>query len=236
MPTTLEGALSVISGSTRYNRWIYHSLRDYLSGVVLDIGSGFGDIARYYSSQDKVRRVIVSDKAKEMIERLESSFGKNEKYRVIGMDIAALSVDNETVVRSADTVTCVNALEHIEQDARALQDMYRLMKKGARLVLFVPALPCLYGTLDKLHGHYRRYGREEMRVKLNAAGFRIRAQEFINFFGILTWFLAARVLRQRRFIRTQCNILDRFVPLLENIESIFNPPLGQSLLTVCIKE
>ena len=40
--------LHVVRGSKRYNKWLYSQIAHYIDGVVLDIGSGLGDIARQF--------------------------------------------------------------------------------------------------------------------------------------------------------------------------------------------
>jgi hypothetical protein len=123
-------------------------------------------------------------------------------------------------------------LEHIEGDIGALRRMRDMLKPGGRVVILVPALSCLYGTLDACHGHQRRYTRETLKTKMQSAGFHIEAWRYMNIFGVLTWFLAGRVLKQRKFSEKACYQLDKIVPLLRGIERWFCLPWGQSLVMV----
>ena len=43
---------------------------------------------------------------------------------------------------------------------------------GGNIVVFVPALPSLYGTMDEVSGHHRRYRRAELSAVFAAAGWR----------------------------------------------------------------
>jgi hypothetical protein len=54
----------------------------------------------------------------------------------------------------------------------------------------------------------------------------------MNMFGILTWFFAGRVLKQKEFHKEACHMLDRIVPCLRALESLGSPPVGQSLIMV----
>ena len=51
--------------------------------------------------------------------------------------------------------------------AQALRDFAAVLPQGGRLVLLVPALPALYGTLDVALHHFRRYDKDAL-AKLQA--------------------------------------------------------------------
>ena len=131
-----------------------------------------------------------------------------------------------------DTITCVNVLEHIEGDIGALRRMRDMLKPGGRAVMLVPALSCFYGTLDVCVGHHRRYTQETLKTKMQSAGFYIEACCYMNIFGVLTWFLAGRVLKLKKFSEKTCYQLDKIMPLLRWIERGFRLPWGQSLMMV----
>ena len=58
---------------------------------------------------------------------------------------------------STNAIIMVNVLEHIEDDGSALEYIYKILKPGGSLLLFVPALQFLYNQLDHDHGHFRQY-------------------------------------------------------------------------------
>ncbi len=129
----------------------------------------------------------------------------------------------------------ISVLEHIEDDARALDNIRLLLKQEGRLVLMVPALPAIYGTLDKLVGHYRRYTKKTLTPLLQNHGFKIERQFYMNIFGVVSWFTAGRILKYKIFDPVSCRRLDRFVPIFEKLETFVKPVIGQSLITVCRK-
>ena len=51
----------------------------------------------------------------------------------------------------------------------------------------------IYSVLDRKIGHYRRYGREELRQKLLDAGFFIDRIEYRDCAGVLAWWLSSRL-------------------------------------------
>jgi len=89
--------------------------------------------------------------------------------------------------------------------------------------------------LDKIDNHFRRYAKKDLNYKLEKIGFEIIHQHYMNIFGIITWFLAGRVLRLKGYYTKLNKILDIITVFLNEIESIYPPPIGQSLVTICRK-
>jgi predicted SAM-dependent methyltransferase len=125
-------------------------------------------------------------------------------------------------------------LEHIEQDETALRKIFDLLEPGGRLLLLVPSHPWLYGSLDRHLGHRRRYGKKELRNKLEAMGFKVIFLEYFNRIGILGWFLNSKILRRKRLPSFQLRIYNLLVPLFR-LETLFPLPFGTSLLAVAEK-
>ncbi len=229
-------ALEVVGATGRYQQWIIAHFRPYLSGVVFDIGSGRGDMAELYDVP-QVEKIICSDHSAEMVAFLEKRFiGRKPRYEVL--PLADISFPARAAVLKEhlpDTVIAINVLEHIEDDRAAIGNMARILMPGGRMLIMVPALPAIHGTLDDMAGHIRRYTREDLVTKVTAAGLDVDRAYYMNFFGIVSWFLAGRVLRQTRFDTGMCGALDRVVPFLRAIEGCFHPPVGQSLILVAHK-
>jgi SAM-dependent methyltransferase len=134
---------------------------------------------------------------------------------------------------SADAMVLVNVLEHIEDDAAFLVQARRVLEPAGRLLIFVPALPFLYGSLDRRFEHHRRYTRPTLRARLLSAGFRIRSLHYMNLPGALSWLLVGRVLHRQTLSPRQVATYDRWiVPWMVRLESLRPPPFGQSLIAV----
>jgi hypothetical protein len=119
----------------------------------------------------------------------------------------------------------------VEDDRRALAAMRELLVPGGRVVLVIPALRPLYGSIDEAIGHYRRYTRDEIVHKLADARLAVEHLSFFNVLGVAGWFLNARILRRRSVPGVQARLNDRLVPLLR-LERRLRPPIGMSLLAV----
>jgi SAM-dependent methyltransferase len=236
MATDLFKTLDTISAFHNYNSWIFRNLKPYLSGTVVDVGSGIGVIANYYKDHEDVTRVVLTDGFDEMLNILKEKFSQDEMYSIIPMDISNTAAIPDSLKNSADCVTCINVLEHIEDHEGALSNMRLLLKNKGYLALMVPALPVIYGSLDTLVGHYRRYTQKTLRSVLQKSGFKMEKLYYMNMFGVISWFIAGRILNYKSFDPASGKRLDSVVPIFEKLESRIKPIIGQSLIAVCRKD
>ncbi len=216
-----------VEGLRRYNTFLWELIQPYIGRRVLEVGSGTGLLTRYLSMRE---RLMATDLDPQYVELLQRMYSDQPNVEVRQLDLAHLATDG-IPRRSFDTVVCSNVLEHIEDDATALAAMRDVLLPGGRVVLVVPALKGLYGSIDHAIQHYRRYSRTELTEKLAAAGLAVEHLSFFNMLGVPGWFLNARVLQRRAVPGIQARLNDLMVPWLR-IERRFGPPVGMSLLAV----
>ncbi|MBF0531696.1 MAG: class I SAM-dependent methyltransferase [Candidatus Omnitrophica bacterium] len=235
MPDALYQTLDTLSASTRYNAWIHAVIKKHLSGKILDIGSGLGDITQLFLDNPAVTEVTASDYTAPMISALQNKFSAMPRMKVARLDITDRSSLGKIPTGGFDTVTCLNIIEHISDDVEALRHIHSLLNPRGRLVVLTPAFPGLYGSLDALVGHYRRYTKKSLSAAAAKAGFKVAAIFYMNMFGTITWFIAGKILKQKQFNKNACRCLDQAVPLLQTLEKGAPPPFGQSVVMVCAK-
>src|SRR5207244_3944797 len=177
----------------RYTAFLWDLMRPYVGRRVLEVGSGTGVMTRYLSTREEV---VASDVDPEYVELLRRTFADTPNVQVRFLDLARLGEDGLAPHRF-DTVVCANVLEHVADDAASLRAMRALLAPGGRVVLIVPALHALYGTIDVAIGHHRRYTRDEIDAKLHAAGLEVEHVSYFNLLGMVGWWLNARVLKRR---------------------------------------
>jgi SAM-dependent methyltransferase len=217
-----------------YYAWIAEHFQPWLGKRVLDIGGGHGPHLDHVVAPG--RFVMSVDRSPECVAEMRRRFDGQAFEARVG-DISDGSFAAELAAGDFDTVICVNVLEHVEDDRRALRGMASILRaRAGRLFLLVPAHPALYGTPDRLAGHYRRYSRRRLVRAVSEAGFDVTRSSYFNGLGAIPYLLNARVLRPRTLsgsVDAQIVVFDRYiVPVLRRLERLIPMPFGQSLI-VC---
>ncbi len=217
---------------TAYNDWVFRRIRPYLGDRLLEVGSGIGNMSGYYADRDLL---VCVDLLAESLDLVRAKLGDRPNLVMVQGDVCAESTIARLGGFRFDTAVMLNVLEHIGDDAAALEAIHRVLAPEGRLVLLLPAEHYLYGTLDRALGHFRRYEPDDVRALVPAAGYEIELLEYMNLPGILGWFLNGRVLRRQLLPRPQLAAFNTLAPLFERLEGSVAPPRGQSLLVICRK-
>jgi len=218
--------LEQLSGAARYNRWMFDRLRRWVGHRVLEIGSGIGNLSAFLLGSE---RLVLTDTREEYLKRLRHRFARHPNVAV-----ERLYLPNEHGALAGqrfDTIICLNVLEHVDDDSRSLVAIRGMLAPGGRLVLLVPALPALYGTMDRALGHHRRYKRAGLTALLAATGFTVAHIEYFNLAGVPGWWFAGRVLRRQMIPSGSLKLYDALVPLFR-LERLFPWRVGQSLIAI----
>jgi glycosyltransferase involved in cell wall biosynthesis len=218
--------LEVVDRLHRYNRYLWQKMRPYVGARVLEIGAGTGSITRHLSDRSQV---LATDTRPDYVDRLRGRFENRPNVSVRRLVLGETNPDLPK--GEFDTVVCSNVLEHIEDDRAALAEMNRALVDGGRLVLVVPMLRALHGSIDRALAHHRRYEKDEIAARLAEAGFALEALAPFNVIGIFGWWLNSRVLRRRSVPPIQARINDLLVPWIR-FEDRFHPRHGMSALVV----
>jgi SAM-dependent methyltransferase len=135
-----------------------------------------------------------------------------------------------------DSIVCLNVLEHVRDDLRALEHMRQVLEPGGRAVFMLPAFESLYGPIDRNLGHFRRYSKRSWRDLAARAGFRIKLARYTNPVGFLGWWVNAKILGKTEQSEAQIALFDSvIVPVMSRAEAWMEPPFGQSIFTVLEK-
>src|SRR5229473_6754176 len=114
-----------------------------------------------------------------------------------------------------------------------LRNIRGILRPLGMLLIFVPALPWLYGILDKKVGHERRYTLPGLIQVVEQAGFVIETIRYFDFPGVLPWFFAGRISPSSKFSDRAAKMYDRlFVPIARATEKYIKPPIGKNLLCI----
>jgi len=215
--------------AANYFAWQSRLVVRQLGQRVIEVGCGIGNFTGLLLDRELV---VALDREEACVEALRRRYPNRPNLQALVCD--AGTADFRGLARfRPDSMVCVNVLEHIEDDARALSEMASVLMPGGVLVLLVPAFPALYGPIDRNLGHYRRYRRAGLVALAERAGLEIRELHYVNSVGLLGWWVNAHVLRRQAQSDAQIAVFDRFVvPVISRLESAMHPPFGQSLLAV----
>lgn len=138
---------------------------------------------------------------------------------------------------SLDFIYSSNVLEHIEDDLLTLRELRARMCPGGILLLYLPAFQMLYSSVDQAIGHYRRYDRDGLAMKLRASGFKTEHLYYADFTGFMAA-LAYKYLGNNLASVNQrsLSIYDRYIfPLTMMLEKVAHPPVGKNVVAVARK-
>ena len=222
--------------ATNYHRWNFQWIEPYVGGRILDVGGGTGNHLAFLRHAD----IVSIDVSVQAVEELRSRHRDRSNWRFEVGDIADPAVVAQLGRSAFDTVLSCNVFEHIEHDELAFAHAAQVLRPGGRLVLLLPAHAFLYGSMDRLAGHFRRYDRAIATSRLTAAGLDPIELRYVNVVGGIGWLVNNRFLSHRnlssRAINSQIHVFDRFlIPLLKRVEGKRHMPFGQSLICVGCK-
>src|SRR6266542_5091868 len=151
---------------------------------ILDVGCGTGANLEMLSQFGAVEGVDVSAEA--------LSFCQERGLTNVKQGAAeALPYEAD----SFDLVTGLDVVEHLDDDLAGLQEMRRVLRRGGRALLFVPAFMFLWGVQDDVSNHRRRYTLKGLKRVLQEAGLAVERATYVNLSFFAPIFLGRFIMR-----------------------------------------
>jgi SAM-dependent methyltransferase len=228
-----ERDLEQMARAPSYLAWQFSLIRPFISGEVVEVGAGIGNFTGRIAAC--AAHVTTLEPNTYCFDRLTSATSALKNVTRYNLTVE----EYHRLVRRAlaDTIVCVNVLEHIEDDAAVVREFRSLISPGGRLVLQVPAMPIAFGEIDRRLGHYRRYTKGLIRRLLDATGWRTVHLRYFNTVGLLGWLWNTKVAIKTAQSDQQIRVFDRWVvPVLSTLEAILPPPFGQCLFAVAVAD
>jgi len=222
--------LEIMATAENYNKWIYNNIKGYLGKRILEVGCGIGNMTKFFLNRSLI---VGTDINKEHLKSINHKFKNYKNFKALNLNIEKESGDLKKY--KFDTVICINVLEHIKEDIQALKNMNNVLVEKGKLILFVPALQNIYGTIDESDHHYRRYNKKALIRKIKKAGFSIKKIYYMNFVSIFGWYYHGRILKRKTHPSSHISIFNKFINLISFFEKIVRPPVGLSLIAICKK-
>jgi len=209
--------LAALAGAVRFNKWMADTIAPALGSRVLELGAGIGNMTRHLARGR--RYYMATDIDGEHLARMRVRFQGRPNLAVRRCDLGD-DGDFADLAERFDTVVCLNVLEHVEDDLGALRRIRRALQPGGRAIVLAPRDQAIYGSLDKVLGHYRRYGDGELEARMEQAGFRVERTLPFNRVTRPGWWLNGQVLRRESFGGLQLRVFDALVPVWRRIDHL----------------
>ena len=230
-----QETLERFANAPAFNRWLYQNISNYCSGRILEIGSGIGNISSLLLADHQ--RVTLSDLRQPYCDKLQQRFGQHPHFEgALQLDIAPsdFELHHPELLQQFDTVIALNVVEHIQDDASALNNCKKLLRNNGRLIILVPAYQFLYNTFDEELGHYKRYTRKELGERMRAAGMDLVHTRYFNLAGIPGWWLTGSVMKKKVIPGAQLKIFNSLVPIFRLLDKLVLSKVGLSAIAVAV--
>jgi SAM-dependent methyltransferase len=178
----MQGGHFWYRGRHRFLLWaVRHCLETFDTPAdacsAVDLGGGCGGWIRDLQQQRTLRfaELALADSSRRALDLAQG---------ILSDDVARYQIDlfDMRWHERWDIAFLLDVLEHIPDDAAALDHIYRALRPGGLLFITTPALNCFWSWNDEVAGHQRRYSKSCYRRLAAAAGFEICRLRYFMFF------------------------------------------------------
>ncbi|HEX6333628.1 MAG TPA: class I SAM-dependent methyltransferase [Flavisolibacter sp.] len=229
--------LEIISKASRLNKWMYDTIRPFIKGEVLEVGSGIGNISQYLVRAGY--SITLSDYNPEYRRKLEPVMAPYKNVReIISIDLQEdqYELKYQQYREKFDTVFLLNVIEHINDDMKAVEICRFLLKPGGHLIVLAPAFQTLFSRLDTELGHFRRYTVKSLSAVIEKNYLTVIHKRYLNLLGISGWLVSGKILHHRSLQRGEMNLFNRLVPLARLMDKLVFNRIGLSAVVVAKKD
>jgi SAM-dependent methyltransferase len=217
--------LEVMREAENYNRYLQSLVERHAAGAkrVIDFGAGSGTFAMPCAAAGFDLTAVEPD---DQLRALLETAG-------ITAVADAAALPNETF----EFAYTLNVLEHIENDVEALQVLRTKLVPRGCLLVYVPAFPVLFTSMDLRVRHVRRYTRATLRCSLEAAGFEILELRYADSLGFAATLLFKAIDNGRGDVnRGLLRLYDRLAfPVSRALDVLTHRWFGKNLIALAAK-
>lgn len=208
------------------HRFLLQALRDELQNrpdaknqTVIDLGGGCGGWIKYLCANSSFRfgELALGDSSLRALKMASNVVPPAvSRYQI---DLYDLKWKDQW-----DVAFLLDVLEHLPQDAMAMQQIARALRPGGLLFVTTPALRCFWSYNDELVHHVRRYARSDFAQLAENAGLVLQNSRYFMF--LLSPLLWLRRLSHPDLKRMTA---DRAQQLLKRTHKVPRRPLNGAL-------
>jgi len=226
------------------NHWWFKGIRNIIFSIlnkyikennlkILDAGCGTGILLTKLKKFGETTGIDISDNALEFC-----------KQRGL-TDLHKGTIENLPFQENTfDLVTSIDVIYHkeVQSDLKALQEINRVLKKDGLALIQVAAYNFMYSNHDKFVHTQRRYKKQEIKNKLEQAGFKIEKLTYAN--TILFPLALIKRLTEHKDSKSELkplsnginNFLANILTLESKIIENVNLPFGLSIIALARKQ
>lgn len=209
-----SATLARLSRAPRFNQWMADFIKPYVGQKVLEIGSGIGNLTTQLVPRQQYVATDINPLYLHSLKALEH----DRPYLKTQFTDVTKKESFPKIEGGFDTVVCLNVVEHVEDDVTAMENIRDVLAAGGRAIILVPRGQNIYGTLDEVLGHVRRYEPDTLRALAEKAGFEVKDILEFNRVGTPAWWLNGKILRRRKFGVGQVLALNALTPIFREID------------------
>jgi SAM-dependent methyltransferase len=171
------------------NRLLLWALRRWFpdAGRILEVGCGTGFVLSAFARELPHARLAASEIANR---GLAVAAARVPRAELMQMDARRVPFRDEF-----DVIAACDVIEHIDDDASVLRELYHAVRPGGGVLLTVPQHRWLWSAADDFARHKRRYTRRELIERVRAAGFEVAA--CLSFVSLLLPAMVVSRMRRR---------------------------------------
>lgn len=218
--------LEVMETAIKYNRYLVQLLHAFplqKGSTIIDFGAGIGTFAELLTHEGyKILCVEPDDSMANIL--------RQKRLRVVQ------TIDN-IHDNSADYIYTFNVLEHMDDDRAVLQQLYKKLRPGGNIFVYVPAFQALFSSMDKKVGHIRRYTIPALEDILVQAGFVIHTINYVDSLGFVATLLYKLLGNKKGNLNNKALIaFDTYVfPMSLILDRFFKKAFGKNLYCFATK-
>ena len=126
---------------------------------------------------------------------------------------------------------CLNLLESPDDPESVIRSATGRLNPGGALVVLVPQGAGLFGSMDRMLGHKRRFAAEEVSAMMVRAGLVPERIHHVNKIGIPAWWFFGSVLGRQKINKLTLKLFDKTVWLWRRVDGLL-PWRGLSLIAI----
>lgn len=226
--------LDAIAEADKFNEWMYQTIRPYCTGKILEIGSGIGNISKFFL--DAKSDITLSDIRPVYCGVLKDKFPGAKDVIQLDLTHPSFAAEYAQHLGKYDSVFALNVVEHIEDDSLAIRNCHQLLREQGKLVILVPAYQKLYNRFDRELEHFRRYTRKKLNQIFINEKFQVQHSQYFNFMGIPGWYVSGKLQKNKTIPKSQMSLYNRLVPVFKLVDKCLFNKIGLSVISVGIKK